>query len=218
MPLQNRVDPFGDIHAVDARGMFTGNRGVIHDPTTRRLLKRRWSTNAWIICECEFRGRKREVMGRNAPGGGAGWTELFFLDEVTALSAGHRPCFYCRRERAREFAARIGEAFETAPPRAPEIDARLHRERLASGGPPVAIDRSELEELPDGAMVFQNGSCFAKRESRLWAWTFRGYGDAWHYAELAALDIWLATPATTIAALKAGYKPVWHESAGGVKA
>lgn len=215
MPLQNRVDPFGDIHAVDARGMFTGNRGVIHDPATRRLLRRRWSTRAWIICECEFGHRKREVMGRNAPGGGAGWTELFFLDEVTALSAGHRPCFYCRRQRARAFAECIGTAFETAPPPAPVIDARLHRERLASGGLPVAVERSELEELPDGAMVFQNGSCFAKHDGRLLAWTFRGYGDAWHYAELAGFDIWLATPAMTIAALKAGYSPVWHPSAGG---
>lgn len=214
MPLQNRVDPFGDIHAVDARGMFTGNRGVIHDPTTRRLLKRRWSTKAWIICECEFGGRKREVMGRNTPVGGAGWTELFFLDEVTALSAGHRPCFYCRRERAKAFAEAIGKAFETAPPTAPEIDARLHRERLVSGGPPVAVEHSELGELPDGAMVFQNGSCFAKHDGRLLAWTFRGYGDAWHYAELAAFDIWLATPATSIAALKAGYRPVWHVSGG----
>ena len=63
-------------------------------------------------------------------------------------------------------------------------------------------------------MLFQNDSCFAKRDGRLHAWTFRGYGDAWHYAELAGHDIWLATPATTIAALKAGYEPVWHESAG----
>jgi hypothetical protein len=73
MPLQNRVDPFGDIHAVEARGMFTGNRGVIHDPATKTLLKRRWSTKAWIICVCEYKGRHREVMGRNtlpaSPGG-----------------------------------------------------------------------------------------------------------------------------------------------------
>lgn len=215
MPLQNRVDPFGDIHAVDALGMFTGNRGVIHDPATRRLLKRRWSTKAWIICECEFGSRRRAVMGRNAPSGGAGWTELFFLDEVTALSAGHRPCFYCRREQARAFAECIGKAFESDLPAAPQIDARLHRERLASGGPPVPVERDELKALPDGAMVFQNGSCFAKRNGRLRAWTFRGYGDAWHYGELAGFDIWLATPATSIAALAAGYRPVWHPSAGG---
>src|SRR5262245_3292149 len=104
MPLQNRVDPFGEIFAVAARGLFTGNRGFIHDPATRTLLKRRWTTKAWIICERDYRDRRRAVMGRNAPSGNAGWTELFFLDEVTALAAGHRPCFYCRREKANEFA------------------------------------------------------------------------------------------------------------------
>src|SRR5687768_6226408 len=98
MPLQNRVDPFGAIHAVSARGMFTGNRGIMHDPATRTLLRRRWSTNAWIICVCEFRGNRRVPMAKNS------WTELFFLDEVTALAAGHRPCFYCQRQRAKEFA------------------------------------------------------------------------------------------------------------------
>jgi hypothetical protein len=133
MPLQNRVDPFGEIHAVPARGMFTGNRGVIHDPATRTLLPRRWITKAWLICACEFRGHKREVMGRNTPSGNAGWTELFFLDEVTALAAGHRPCFYCRRERAKAFAGHYGDAFRVAAPKAGEIDARLHGERLASG-------------------------------------------------------------------------------------
>ena len=94
MPLQNRVDPFGDIHAVDARGLFMGNRGIIHDPDTKTLLKKRWALKAWIICVCDFKGVRREPMGRNRPGGKAGWTELFFLDEVTALAAGHRPCFY----------------------------------------------------------------------------------------------------------------------------
>ncbi|MCO5160349.1 MAG: hypothetical protein M9939_04390 [Mesorhizobium sp.] len=134
MPLQNRVDPFGEIQAVAARGMFTGNRGLIHDPVTKTLLKRRWTTKAWIICECEFRGRKREVMGRNAPSGGAGWTELFFLDEVTALAAGHRPCFYCRRERAVEFARCFAARQGRETISAPEMDAVLHRERWASGG------------------------------------------------------------------------------------
>ena len=100
MPMQNRVDPIGSIRAVEARGMFTGNRGVIHNPATKTLLGRRWTTKAWIICARESKGKRREVMGRNAPGGGAGWTELFFLDEVTALAAGHRPCFTCRRAEA----------------------------------------------------------------------------------------------------------------------
>src|SRR5258708_21001986 len=86
MPLQNRVTPTGDIIATPHRGLFTGNRGIIHDPATKTLLTRRWASQAWLTCVCEFRGRRREVMG------GRSWTELFFLDEATALAAGHRPC------------------------------------------------------------------------------------------------------------------------------
>ena len=72
-----------------------------HHPRSRdqNLLTRRWASQAWITCVCEFRGRRREVMG------GRSWTELFFLDEATALAAGHRPCFYCRRDDANRFRA-----------------------------------------------------------------------------------------------------------------
>ncbi|RUU13479.1 hypothetical protein EOD23_04445, partial [Mesorhizobium sp. USDA-HM6] len=150
MPLQNRVDPFGAIHAVPERGLFMGNRGIIHDPATKTLLKKRWALPAWIICACEFRNVRREPMGRNRPGGKAGWTELFFLDEVTALAAGHRPCFFCRRERATDFVSRFGEAFGIAEPRAPMVDKRLHKERLASGGQPPAVTTEELAGLPAG--------------------------------------------------------------------
>jgi hypothetical protein len=218
MPLQNRVDPFGDIHAVEARGMFTGNRGVIHDPATKTLLKRRWSTNAWLICVCEYKGRHREVMGRNTPSGNAGWTELFFLDEVTALAAGHRPCFYCQRERAKAFARLYGEAFGKAEPRAVEIDEQLHRERWASastvsGHPgPVELDKEAVDALPDGAMLCQGDRTFAKHGRNLRGWSFWGWADEWDYYDLADSDIWLLTPPTTVEILKRGYQPVWHPS------
>jgi hypothetical protein len=216
MPLQNRVDPFGDIHAVDARGMFTGNRGIIHDPTTRTLLKKRWTSKAWIICTCEYKGIRREPMGRNGPNGKAGWTELFFLDEVTALAAGHRPCFTCRRERAKEFAACYGRAFGISEPRAPEMDARLHDERLAAGGPLIDLGfgKKGIDALPEGAMIFQGKRTFAKRGKALKAWTFWGWADDWDYYDLALYDIWLLTPPATVEVLRAGYKPVWHRSAG----
>lgn len=216
MPLQNRVDPFGEIRSVPARGMFTGNRGVIHDPATKTLLARRWTTKAWIVCACEFRGRRRDVMGRNAPSGNAGWTELFFLDEVTALAAGHRPCFYCRRERAKEFVACYAEAFGAAGPKVGEIDARLHRERLASGithpdGPAmIDVDHAAFSALPDGAMLFQGDRPFAKKDGMLRAWTFRGWGDAWDFEELSRHDLWLITPPTTVEILRKGYSPAWH--------
>src|SRR5579872_3040426 len=138
MPLQNRVTPFGDIVAIKQRGTFIGNRGIIHDPATRTLLGRRWTTKAWLVCLLHYKGRRREVMSRRS------WTELFFLDEAVALAAGHRPCFYCRRQAAEAFRAAwargrgsacstssISGASGNADPRplaqaAPEMDDVLH--------------------------------------------------------------------------------------------
>jgi len=214
MPLQNRVDPCGDLHAVDARGMFTGNRGVIHDPETRKLSGRDWTTKAWIICDCGWKGRKREVFGRNTPSGGAGWTNLFFLDEVTALSAGHRPCFECRREKAKEFADCFGKAFDVAKVTVDDIDERLHAERLASGGPLLDVSSGDAEQLPEGTMIFQGERFFARKgEKDILGWSFWQYGDDFSPYELALYDIWVATPATTIEVLRVGYQPVWHPSA-----
>src|SRR5215470_16227290 len=135
MPLQNRVTPFGEIVAIAQRGMFTGNRGIIHDPATRTLLKRRWTSKAWIICSCEYKGRRREPMA------GRSWTELFFLDEAVALAAGHRPCFVCRREAAERF--RDCWRTATGSPRASAnaIDIVLHQERLERG-------RKRIHALP----------------------------------------------------------------------
>ena len=95
-PLQNRVDPFGELQAVDARGSLMGNRGGRIHREDKTLSARRWASRRWIACVCEFKGRHREVFG-------AGYTELFFFDEPTALAAGHRPCFECRRPEAEAF-------------------------------------------------------------------------------------------------------------------
>ena len=126
MPLQNRVTPTGDIIATPHRGMFTGNRGIIHDPATKTLT-RRWASRAWLTCLCDFRGWRREVMG------GRSWTELFFLDEATAFSAGHRPCFFCRRQDANRFRAAWEKGNGFANVRAGDIDAVLQAERLSGG-------------------------------------------------------------------------------------
>ena len=98
MPLQNRVDPFGELFATPARGtLFMGNRGGRIHTDERTLTTRRWASRQWICCVLDFKGRQRDVWGRY-------YTELFFLDEVTALAAGHRPCFECRRKDAEDFA------------------------------------------------------------------------------------------------------------------
>jgi hypothetical protein len=213
MPLQNRVDPFGAIHAVPERGLFTGNRGIIHDPETRTLLKKRWALPAWIICVCRFRNVRREPMGRNRPGGKAGWTELFFLDEVTALAAGHRPCFFCRRERATDFVSRFGEAFGIDVPRAPMVDRRLHKERLASGGQPPVVTTPELGGLPDGTMIAHGDAAYALRAGQALEWSFAGYASPITFDRLADLPLRMLTPATTIAVLRRGFQPVWHPTA-----
>ena len=118
-PLQNRVDPFGEFHAVPERGAMMGNRGGRLHRDDRTLTGRRWTSRRWIVCVCEFKGRWREVWGR-------GYTELFFLDEPTALAAGHRPCFECRRVAAKAFIS----AFPGRPSGADPMDEALHRERV----------------------------------------------------------------------------------------
>ena len=128
MPLQNRVTPMGDIVAEPERGMFTGNRGIIHDPLTRTLLNRRWASQAWLICTLQWRGVRRTVMGTRS------WTELFFLDEATALAAGHRPCFLCQRAEAVIFQASFPTPDRTVRPKASDIDRVLHAERLVWTG------------------------------------------------------------------------------------
>ncbi|WP_027164311.1 hypothetical protein [Mesorhizobium sp. WSM3224] len=209
MPLQNRVDPFGAIHAVPERGLFTGNRGIIHDPETRTLLKKRWALPAWIICVCQFRNVRREPMGRNRPGGKAGWTELFFLDEVTALAAGHRPCFFCRRERATDFVGRFGEAFGIDEPRAPMVDKRLHKERLASGGQGVRLDPASLASLPGGTMIGVGSKSYALHDGSALPWSFGGYQAAIPLSAPELANAIMITPPTTVAVLRAGYRPVW---------
>lgn len=206
MPFQNRVDPFGSIRAVAARGLFTGNRGTIHDGETRTLLKKRWATKMWIICDCGYKGRKRHVMGRNRPTGGPGWTNLFFLDEVTALSAGHRPCFECRREAAKEFARCFAAGQGREKMSAPEIDAVLHPQRLAAGADVVRLAPDEAAALPDGAMVAQGAQAYAVRGGSVLRWSFEGYAPA-NINIKGAFE--LLTPPATVAALRAGYRPVW---------
>jgi hypothetical protein len=205
MPLQNRVTPTGDIIATPHRGLFTGNRGIIHDPATKTLLRRRWSTPAWITCLCEFRGRWREVMG------GRSWTELFFLDEATAFAAGHRPCFYCRRADANRFRAAWEAGNGVSGLRAKEMDAVLHRERLDHGRKRLHPLPMPVDKLPDGAMVQQGEESFLIAQGRALKWSPGGYSEA----EPALVDAMLLTPPSVVCAFAAGYRPALHPSGVG---
>ncbi len=205
MPLQNRVTPFGEIIADPARGQFTGNRGCLCDEAGK-LARRRWRLKAWITCRLSYKGWWRPVM---QPGV---WTELFFLDEATALAAGHRPCALCRRAEYDLYRRAWAEAKGLAtPPKATEMDFHLHRERTRHARGKMTF-RARRSELPDGTMVCLQGpkrKAMLIQKGRLLEWTPGGYVRA----EVCSDDILdVLTPRSSVAALKAGYRPLMHAS------
>lgn len=201
MPLQSRVSPFGELFAVSARGTLMGNRGGrIHD-AHRKLGVRRWSSKQWICCVLEFNGRHRKVWGDS-------YTELFFLDEVTAFAAGHRPCFECRRKDAEQFAALFSGKAKRA--RAPAMDLILHAERL--DGKAKRLHLRDIDSLPDGAMIAMDREAFAVRGKHLLHWTARGYDALLSRPRGKQADV--LTPPSILKVFEAGYAPLWHPSAG----
>jgi hypothetical protein len=203
MPLQNRVNPFGELQAVSARGLFFGNRGGRFHTDAKTLTTRRWASRQWICCVLDFKGRHRDVWGRY-------FTELFFLDEPTALAAGHRPCFECRRKDAEAFAESWRQARGLRRrPKAGEMDAVLHGERL--DGRAKRQHRRAIDELPDGAFVALEEGAFALRGNVLLRWTPEGYDGRKERRNGIVVDV--LTPPAIVAALSAGYRPHWHPSA-----
>jgi hypothetical protein len=202
-PLPNRVDPFGELFATPARGLFMGNRGGRIHTDERALTRRRWASRQWICCVLDFKGRQRDVWGRY-------YTELFFLDEVTALAAGHRPCFECRRGDASEFAELWRRAFRLrSPPRAFEMDVRLQAERL--DGRKKRTHRRGIDGLPDGAVIAWEEGAYALRGHVLLRWTPEGYGARRRRPRGTTVDV--LTPPAILGVLAEGYRPRWHSSA-----
>jgi hypothetical protein len=201
MPLQNRVTPLGDIIASPERGLFTGNRGIIHDPRTRTLT-RRWASRAWLICMLQWRGVRRPLMGAGT------WTELFFLDEATALAAGHRPCFLCRRAAAQAFQAGFPATGQGGTPKAHSIDAILHEERLDGRRKRLHDLTLPAADLPDGAMILQDGAPHLILEGLARPWSPGSYGVPATIQTCTPL----ITPPSTVAVLRAGYRPLIHPS------
>ena len=203
MPLPNRVDPFGELHAVAARGTLFGNRGGRFHTDARTLTRRRWASRQWICCVLDFKGRRRDVWGRY-------YTELFFLDEPTALAAGHRPCFECRRKDAAAFADAWRVAFNLqARPYADAMDDVLHRERL--DGRRKRTHRRSIDTLPDGAFIVLDGAASAIKGDALLRWTPEGYAGRTPRPRGVMVDV--LTPPAILAVLSAGYQPRWHPSA-----
>ncbi len=196
MPLPNRVTPLAELIATPARGTLMGNRGGKFHTDDRKAHRRRWASRQWICCVLEFNNRQRDVWGRY-------YSELFFLDEVTAFAAGHRPCFECRRKDAEHFAALFSGKKRRASARA--MDNVLHAERL--DGKSKRTHAQALDALPDGAMIVLDGEAFAVRGNDLLRWTPSGY--AGRRARPRGVEVDVLTPPSILSVLARGYAPLW---------
>ena len=201
MPLQNRVTPFGELIATPARGRLMGNRGCLHDAARR--IRRPFQVKRWIICVLEFKGRHRKVM---APGQ---YTELFFLDEATALAAGHRPCAECQRARYDLFRRHWAGRGRTLPG-ADDMDVVLHAERLAARD--KRTYRTRLANMPAGTMVADaTGRAHLVQADGLREWTPAGYTTRVTWP--ATRTVTVLTPRSIVRTLARGYPVDVHPSA-----
>jgi hypothetical protein len=198
--LQNRVDPFGNIIHTPARGAWTGNRGILHDD--HKQIRRPFQLKAWITCTLHYKGRRREVMSPHT------WTELFFLDEATAFSAGHRPCFFCRYQEAQHFKMHwikgnpgYGFTMETS---VQELDKILHLERIGKDKQ-KRTHEEEIQLLPDGAFISMDEQPYLVKGSHLHLWTPFGYEGV--IDRPASGKVVVLTPLTIVNAFRAGYRP-----------
>jgi hypothetical protein len=226
MARRNRVTPLGELIADPARGLVYGNRGCLHDRHGR--IRRPYDGKRWIACRLQFRGWHREPL--MAPGR---FTELFFLDEATALAAGHRPCALCRRDDYRRLVA-IWAELHPDQTGADAIDTQLHAERIsparltrglpdltAASRRPATITRERryhqttLDDLPDGAFVVCDGAPWLVRSDELLGWTPTGYVA--RRSRPAGQRALLVTPPSLVAVLRGGWQPLvplLHPSAG----
>ena len=207
LPRQNRVTPFGELIATPERGTLMGNRGgCLHD-TTQRIV-RPFASRRWIVCLLEFKGRRRSIM---TPGR---YTELFFLDEATALAAGHRPCAECQRTRydlfRERWAAANPDLAATARPSADDMDRVLHAERLGAGGTKRTY-RDRLSRLPVGVMIADDEHrVFLVHKGGLLRWTPGGYAAPEPLAE--DIEISVLTPRSVVRAIARGLPVGMHPS------
>jgi hypothetical protein len=203
VPHRNRVTPFAEVIETPARGLLYGNRGVLHDDDGR--IVRNWQVKRWIACVLEFKGGRRPLL---RPGR---FTELFFLDEPTALAAGHRPCAECRRADFNRFRDAWAETHPGASLKVDDIDRSLHAERVG----PDRTKRSHeatLGDLPDGSMIADAKQAWLVRDGELLAWSPFGYED--RRPAIASATVEVLTPPSIVDVIRAGYTPSIHPTAG----
>lgn len=209
MPLQNRVDPFGNLVAVSARGEFFGNRGILHNQD--KVIVSPWKHKSWVTCLLSFKGIKRELFSPN------NYSELFFLDEATALSAGHRPCAHCRRDRYNEFKMLWLTANSESPDNSlsvAQIDKQLHSERAGENRDKKTF-LTAFKNIAQGTFITIAGNAYLFWEGALLKWSHHGYVEALDLPG-ANEEIEVITPYSIVQLFKHGFTPSVHSSAHSV--
>ena len=205
MPYQNRVDPWGKLQVADCRGSYLGNRGILHNENKEIVATHR--IKGWVTCLLEFKDRKRAIMTPKR------YTELFFLDEATAFSSGHRPCAECRRSRYNEFKEKWllanGDLLEEKKPTAPNIDTIIQLERIKKKQ--KVTYASTLNLLPDGTMVAINAKAFLIWKNKLYEWSFSGYSKSQIFYDKNK-NVTVLTPKSYVKAFSEGLIPEIHNS------
>lgn len=209
MTLQNRVDPWGQLHAHPSKASTRmGNRGILHDGN--KQIVRPWAHKGWVSCLLSFKDIKRPELFSASK-----YSELFFLDEATAFSAGHRPCSYCQRDRSNAFKeawlrANVADPDQFDSFRMPQIDKILHSERAIRGGGKVTYEAC-IAELPVGSMFESDGSAFLLSPKGILPWSFDGYGAVQVLDK--QMSVRVLTPRSIVRAFAAGFVPLMHASA-----
>jgi hypothetical protein len=141
------------------------------------------------------------------------FTELFFLDEATALASGHRPCALCRREDYTRFTT---QWFDLHPGQrgADVIDAQLHSERVDARRGTQLHHNAALDDLPDGAFILHRGEPWLVLDGHLLQWSVRGYRN--RQVRRSRQEAVVITPPSFVALLQQGWPslvPLIHPSA-----
>jgi hypothetical protein len=204
-PKRNRVTPMGDVVAIPLRGAWTGNRGNLHDRGTEIVRFHR--SALWITCALRFRDWR---LPQWAPGR---FTLLFFHDEAVSLAAGHRPCALCRRPDYHAYRQAWAAGLGVPVPLAVEIDRQLHGERIVRGTHRRRLHQATWPDLPAGTFVRVDGGPALVLERTVRPWTVHGYAPARPRPARGPVEV--ITPPSTVAALRAGYRPQLDPAAGG---
>ncbi len=202
--MLNIVDPTSTISRETAPFTLIGNRGELHEGNR---VVRHASRNDWLYCVTSSLTDPKEFM---APGK---FTDLFFLDEATALAAGHRPCGLCNWARFVQFAKAWKIVYGVEEVLAHEIDAELGIHRVRRKKQVTYLhDATDLPAgvflrvvgRPEPLLLFRYEQPKRREHWCVYPWSNHGYGVKEPRPE-GLVEV--LTPRPTVEVIRAGFAP-----------